>query len=289
VRAHRKRSLRTLSNTRYLAAENPSMIPQVYITSLNEKLYWQYGRNFIESWLKNAALDMVLIVVHEEEAAQYLASHSTANVIPMSLVSDEHQRFKKKFGSFTEAAGLALIPTGSHADIYKTAYNYRFDALRFSFKIFALTKVLRAGLVADHFAWIDADVVCRKRVTKADMAPMFPEPHQIASYLGRSQFPQPNPYSECGFVGYRFSNPDVLTFIEEFESLYLTGDIFSLREWHDSYIFDVLRFKFQENGAEFKNLVEHLPESDHPFMQSALAEFFDHLKGPERKARGYSM
>ena len=71
--------------------------------------------------------------------------------------------------------------------------------------------------------------------------------------------------------------------------MYLTGDIFSLREWHDCYIFDVLRFKFQENGAEFKNLVEHLPESDHPFMQSALAEFFDHLKGPERKARGYSM
>ncbi|MDA0892547.1 MAG: hypothetical protein O3C15_09550 [Proteobacteria bacterium] len=51
------------------------MKPQVYITSLNEKLYLQYGRNFIESWLKNAALDMVLIVVYEEEAAQYCERH----------------------------------------------------------------------------------------------------------------------------------------------------------------------------------------------------------------------
>ena len=265
------------------------MTPQVYITSLNEKLYWQYGRTFIDSWLKNAALDMVLIVVHEEESAEYLASHSTANVIPMSLASEGHRRFKQKFGNFTEAAGLALIPSGPQPDTYKTAYNYRFDALRFSFKIFALTKVLRTGLVLDYFAWIDADVVCRKPVTANYMVPMFPESNQIASYLGRSEFPQPNPYSECGFVGYRLSNPLVMSFLEEFESLYLDGDIFSLREWHDSYIFDVLRFKFQEAGAEFKNLVQGLPESDHPFMQSALAEFFDHLKGPERKARGYSI
>ena len=264
------------------------MKPQVYITSLNEQLYHQYGKTFIQSWLHNADLDLVLVVVYEEATAPYLSEYSHANVIPLSLASNEHSLFRSKFGHFTEARGLSLIPTSEFKHTFQQAYNYRFDALRFSFKIFALLKVLRAGIVADQFAWIDADMVCRKRVTAVDMEPMFPSEQQIASYLGRENFPKPNAYSECGFVGYRLTNSRSVSFLEDFEGLYLNGDIFLLTEWHDSYIFDVLRYKYQDEGHDFKNLVEGLPESDHPFMQSPLSEFFDHLKGPERKQRGYS-
>ena len=247
-----------------------------------------YGKNFIESWLANAELNLVLIVVHEEPQADYLAPYSQANVILLPLASEEHALFRKKFGKFSEAAGLSLVQYNAPDKTYQLAYDYRFDALRFSFKIFALLKVLRAGLVANEFAWIDADIVCHKPFSADLMRPMFPDAGQIASYLGRTSFPEPNPHSECGFIGYRLDNPVVIDFLEEFERIYLDGSIFQLAEWHDSYIFDVLRIKYQDAGHKFKNLVAGLHESDHPFMVSQLAQFFDHLKGPDRKIRGYS-
>ena len=264
------------------------MEPQVYITSLNQKLFEDYGKNFVESWLANAALDLVLIVVHEEQKADYLAPYSSGNVISLPLASEEYALFKKKFGRFTEAAGFSLIPLDQAQNSYQLNYNYRFDALRFSFKIFSLMKVLRTGLVTNEFAWIDADIICRQPFSADQMRPMFPEVGQIASYLGRTSFPQPNPHSECGFVGYRLDNSSVVEFLEDFERLYIEGSIFQLTEWHDSYIFDVLRIKYESMGHEFKNLVAGLPESEHPFMSSKLAEMFDHLKGPDRKKRGFS-
>ena len=61
-----------------------------------------------------------------------------------------------------------MVPYNAPEKTYQLAYNYRFDALRFSFKIFALLKVLRAGLVANEFAWIDADYVCDAAQTRVE-------------------------------------------------------------------------------------------------------------------------
>lgn len=262
--------------------------PFVFVTSLNEKLFLDYGENFINSWLKNADLNLVLVVVHEEISAPYLDPYARNNVIPMSLDSAECELFRNKFQKFQDARGIINVVIDEARGISQRTYNYRFDAVRFSFKIFSLMKVLRAGLIQDKFAWIDADILCTKRVTATDMQSMFPSGQQIASYLGRENYPKPNAYSECGFVGYQLSNAQCISFLEEFERLYLNGDIFLLTEWHDCFVFDVLRFKYQDDGYAFKNLVEGLPESDHPFMLSPLSQFFDHLKGPERKRVGHS-
>ena len=86
------------------------MEPQVYITSLNQKLFEDYGKNFIESWLANSTPDLVLIVVHEEQKANYLAPYSSGNVISLPLVSEEYVLFQKKFGRFTEAAASVNLP-----------------------------------------------------------------------------------------------------------------------------------------------------------------------------------
>ncbi len=75
---------------------NLIMEPQVYITSLNQKLFEDYGKNFIESWLANSAPDLVLIVVHEEEKANYLAPYNSRNVISLPLVSEEYVLFQKE-------------------------------------------------------------------------------------------------------------------------------------------------------------------------------------------------
>ena len=70
--------------------------------------------------------------------------------------------------------------------------------------------------------------------------------------------------------------------------LYESGDLFTLLEWHDCMVFDNIRSKYEDTGIYFKNLSAHLPEADHPFMKTELANYFDHLKGPERKKIGHS-
>lgn len=261
----------------------------VFVTSLNKELFDSYGKRMIESWLHYAPMDGVLVVCHEEDNAPYLNSVTRKNVVPMSLKYESLERFKNIFGQFSEANGLIREKTNQPEGTVVTYYNYRFDALRFSFKIFSLMKTLRVGLLGQRFAWIDADTVCLKPFTAQDLDELFPDHDQIASYLGRENYPKPNPYSECGFVGYNGTLEATTSFLRAIEDLYTTGHLFLLPEWHDCMAFDFVRQTFSSNGSKFKNLSEHCPNSSHPFIESPLAQYFDHLKGPARKRAGSSL
>ena len=70
--------------------------------------------------------------------------------------------------------------------------------------------------------------------------------------------------------------------------IYLSGEIFSLKEWHDSWIWDHVRREFEKSNIVFKNLSgEKFEQLEHPFVNCNLGKYFDHLKGP-RKSAGYS-
>ena len=152
----------------------------------------------------------------------------------------------------------------------------------------SIYKAIANGLVNDDFGWLDSDIICKRNFSAADLKQFFPEPNSIASYLGRNNFPKPNAYSECGFVGYNYLNASTTEFILDFINFYMNGDIFTLKEWHDCFVFDHLRHKYESQGGLFKNLSEDLINEDHPFVLTGLGNYFDHLKGPERKIRGYS-
>ena len=108
------------------------------------------------------------------------------------------------------------------------------------------------------------------------------------SYLGRNSFPTNNPYSECGFLGFNLNHEHYKDFLERMTEIYLSGEIFSYQEWHDSWIWDRAREEFQEKKIRFKNISGKFFNTEHPFVNCGLQEFFDHLKGPERKKRGKS-
>ena len=105
------------------------------------------------------------------------------------------------------------------------------------------------------------------------------------SYLGRKK-PW---YSECGFLGFNLKHKDFKDYIKRVIDIYTTGEIFSLEQWHDSWIWDLVRNEFEENrGSVFKNISGKGYELEHPFINCGLEEFFDHLKGPSRKEEGQS-
>ena len=70
--------------------------------------------------------------------------------------------------------------------------------------------------------------------------------------------------------------------------MYDGGKLFDEKEWHDSYIFDVVR-KNLENSEKIKNinisnmgLVDVLNEN-HVFVASVLGKFMDHKKGNRKQ------
>ncbi len=255
---------------------------------MNEKLFDLYGESFLKSWIKCSSRNTELIVCYEGGLNKKVIDYTRENIRFIPIDSDKYKKFMKKFGKFNEARGIRFSKSTVGLNCLNYTYNYRFDAIRFSFKIFSYIKCIELSLLNANFAWLDADVVCLKKFESKDFDSIFPENQQLLSYLGRTQYPQPNPYSECGFIGYNLNHPKCMDFIEDMYMQYENGDLFVLKEWHDCMVFDKIRDEYERQNIKFKNLSSNLLAEDHPFMLSELAMFFDHLKGPDRKKIGHS-
>ena len=157
------------------------------------------------------------------------------------------------------------------------------DAVRFAHKVFALTHCA-LEIEGDVLFWLDADTVTFADVPMALLDQVLPE-NVYTSFLGR-----PHTYPECGFVGYSLTHPHHREFMEFWRQLYLDDSLFELPEWHDSFVYDMVRKTFEDKLSDFKsyNIAENDTPSDHPFINSVLGGYMDHLKGDDRKQMGKS-
>jgi len=258
------------------------------ITSMNTKLFNEYGRVMLESF-SQMALDVELIVAFEGEFPPNLGNQQGPIRI-IELKSDELSRFQLFFGGLYEAHGCKIVqlaqPNGQIR--LEPIWDYRFNLIRFAFKIFSIDIARKFFSDNKHFAWIDADVICHKPFRAIDLQPFFPDREQIVSYLGRTHFPPNAPYSECGFLGFNAHHPQLNSFLDRMKALYLTGEAFRFQEWHDSWLWDEVRKEFELRGFSFKNISGTASHLEHPFIKCGLGEYFDHLKGPQRKQNGRS-
>lgn len=159
-------------------------------------------------------------------------------------------------------------------------YSYLYDAWKFSKKVFAL-QLVESNLSVGRLFWLDADVSLFAPLPRDVLLKLCPDDCNI-SYLARR-----NMHSECGFVGYNLNTPGTSQFISDFARLYATGEVFQLKEWHDSYVFDWLRKKSALSSSPIKGFEIPHTNSLHPFNYSELGQYMDHWKG-SRKQRGHS-
>lgn len=154
--------------------------------------------------------------------------------------------------------------------------DYRFQYVKFSHKVFAIKKaydyVMKNGYT--HLIWLDADVITHKRIMHDDIAKLLPTAEEGVSYLGRKDWD----HSECGFMAFNLSDNKV---IDALYTDYVTDNVLTRQQWHDSYVFDQVR---KELGVSGKDLTEDVGGRD-VFDRSCLAEWMEHLKGP-RKFKG---
>lgn len=241
------------------------------VTSCSAQGWEQYGRRFVETFARHWPKDVPLYLVSEDDLP-----HAEGVTMMLDLMRHEPAaEFLTRHRDNPRAHGRVRLEgdTGWSDKKLKAGYNFRYDAFRFSKKVFAIDMV--ASRFVDHglLFWVDADVV-----TFADVPPEFLEfllPHDKAlCCLDRGE----DYHSECGVVGYNVAHDLGPLFIQEFAKLYASDDVFDLKEWHDSWVFDWLRRRMAIPVKPISHCSRH-----QPFINSKLGRYMSHHKGDLKK------
>lgn len=164
------------------------------------------------------------------------------------------------------------------------AYNYRFDAVRFCHKVFATeTAMIEARASGfDALIWLDADVLTHSPIPEGFLSSLLEYDGDVA-YLARS-----GRHSETGFIVYR-TNDLGESLVRAVADRYRSGEVFALAEWHDAFVFDICRRELEASThLNCTSLSDGYEGHGHPFVNSRLGQYMDHLKGDARKEQGRS-
>lgn len=255
---------------------------------MNEALFHEYGKRAMDEFDSCSGDKIKLIVMYEGELPTNLPEYQ--RIVFKRLAGNSRNKFLKRFSGLKEANGLRIIfekdPAGN--SIAKLAWDFRYNAIRFSHKIFSIAESIQYINEGSYLVWIDADIRVLKNFNEDDLRQFLPEEAEVMAYLGRSEFPKPNPYSEGGWYAFNTNHPSFHSFINKLTDYYITGELFTLKEWHDCWVVDTVRAMFEEQGCQFKNISGPAQQLEHPFINCGLGKIFDHLKGPARKINGRS-
>jgi hypothetical protein len=246
------------------------------VTSFNELGLKQYGQRMIDTFERMWPAEVDLIVCAENCRPQ--TSRSNTQVYDLLDMSPTLRTFVERHRNNPLAHGEA-----GPGDFWNPKKAFRWNAVRFCYKVFSVS-LCEKQLSNGYMIWLDADSHTHSPVTLDWLASVCPG-DSLASYLGRGE----KYHSECGWVAYNLDHPGTREFIQDFVGMYDNDSIFKEREWHDSYIWDVVRKRYQSQH-KFFNLnpsVDDKGLAGHPFINSELGKFMDHVKG-KRKDQGHS-
>lgn len=250
------------------------------VTSFNEQIYAEYGHKMLAAFDKYWPKGVQMVATFQGRCD--LIKSDRISYIDLEAGQPDLAIFKAKFNRFTEAHGNVMVP-GADPGTARMSYNYRFDAIKFSHKPFSMFLV-DANINTDILLWLDADAITQKEIDGDWLYRVMPSGGEYQTYLGRSQ-----DTSEAGWLAYDRTHAAHGEYMNTLRRWWLEGDIFAMPEWHDSFVFDQIRHRFQSMGVMFRSLSGRGAMTDHPWAHSPLAEKIDHLKGPARKAAGTSL
>lgn len=249
------------------------------VTTFNQDGLNLYGQTMIDTFEKYWPDDVTLKVYAEDCCPK--TTKDNVEIIDLNETVPELVAFKAKHKDNPMANGL-LTNAGTAPP--KGPHNFKWDAVRFSHKVYAIT---HAGLNCDSdwIIWLDADTKTFAPLTLDVLEELCPVDY-CASYLGRPG----NYHSECGWVAYNCNHPFHKKFMQKFRNIYESGEFLKLKESHDSFVFDHVRLIAEAKGVQFFNL-NPTPDvkfpGGHVFINSTLGRYMDHMKG-NRKLHGTS-
>lgn len=155
---------------------------------------------------------------------------------------------------------------------------YKYSAIKFAHKVYAIEKQLEKN-ISEYLIWLDSDVITFNRVTSSFIETLI-EKDSYLTFLGREHI---NFHSEAGFLIFNTKNKFHKIFWEKMMEMYDQGRLFNENEWHDSYIFDVVRLELEKNSLKNINIslmgLNKSKDQLNVFDNSVLGKFMNHFKG----------
>lgn len=247
------------------------------ITTFHSKGLTQYAQTMIDSF-EQYWPESVNLVSYAENCTPQV---SRTKVVDLLSACPDLVEFKHRHKDNPVANGTVAKDT----NVPFKDNQFKWDAVRFSHKVFAVIHAC-ATIDSDWIIWLDADSKTFRTIPESFLDEVCNN-SSLACYLGRRE----KYHSECGWVAYNRRHPELQNFMRDWRELYMSDRLFDLKEYHDSFVFDVLRRQYQERGVQFYSLSPELPGKGpgHPFIASRLGEYMDHMKGSKRKALGHSL
>jgi hypothetical protein len=258
------------------------MTTYAVVTTFHENGMKLYGQRMIDSFSTNWPKEIPLYVYAEKCVPN--APDSRVIIKDADSVC-ELANFKRTWKDVPKANGdVSKDPIRSKRR--DSGKGFKWDAVRFSHKVYAIFDCAR-NTDADVLIWMDADMICHSPINISRIVSLIPS-HIDIGYLGRK-----DKFSECGLYSLNLRSQGVKDFLTEFQRVYDQAEngIFLLDEWHDSFVFDVVRKKFpslknlswSENLPDLRATKNNTKGEGHPLINSEWGAYLDHLKGDRKK------
>jgi hypothetical protein len=244
------------------------------ITTFNADGYAKYGQRMIQTFLQNWPVDLVVYA----EGCTVNETASNLKVRDIAVVN-ELTAFKQQWQGVPKANGdVSTDPIRSQRR--DAGKGFKWDAVRFSHKVYSIFHCAK-HTDTDWLIWMDADTVCHSPIAQAELARLCPDAVDLC-FLGRR-----GKYTECGLYAMNLRSQRTIDFLAHFQKYYDQAEqgIFTLAEWHDSFVFDAVRKHHPLIELDWSS---HLITGEgHPLINSEWGAYLDHLKG-DRKTLGKS-
>lgn len=245
-------------------------------TTFNAEGYEKYGRRMIQTFIQNWPAAVQLTVYAEgcrvDETAPNLEVRDIAIVTELTA-------FKQCWQGVPRANGdVSADPVRSQRK--DAGKGFKWDAVRFAHKVYSIFHCAK-NTPTDWLIWMDADTVCHSPITTTDLDRLCPSDRDLC-FLGRR-----GKFSECGLYAINLRRPCIRDFLTKFQKYYDDAEqgIFTLDEWHDSFVFDAVRRQTSLYELDWSSHI--ISGEGHPLINSDWGAYLDHLKG-KRKNTGRS-
>ena len=254
------------------------------VTTFNKEGMDLYGQHFLNTYDKYVD-PKIKMIVYAEDCEPTNPAPKQILILNQKEALPKLVEFKRTWKDVPMANGTCPNPAKRPRDWDK---KFKWDAIRFSNKVYAVLDAYERT-TEGWVVWMDADMVVHNKWSYEDFSSLFPEDVWM-TFVGRGKGSQTWP--ECGFYGLRAADPKCSQFVANLEYMYQNANvgIFTLDEWHDSYVFGHLLEKFKQM---YPNIYDYSYDmyltqaktggGGHPLINSVLGKWLDHLKGDRKK------
>jgi hypothetical protein len=240
------------------------------VMTLGERIWDVYGKNSVDSFVKYWPEHVQLFIYYDGKFPEYKANN--VHFLPFDEAIPEHAEFSQR--------NKDRHPDFLNYDIN----NINVQAAKFACKVYAQLKELEKPR-SKYVIYLDGDVVTKKEVTE-DLLYNMVNKDVYLSFVNR----MPSRFTETSIMIWNTQNKYHKEWCKGYRAMYDEDKIFEHKAWHDCIAFDETTFPMID--AEKISCIDlgygMWKKSKHPLVVGPLGEYFDHLKGPSRKAKGFS-